>query len=84
MPSLKQTIIRDGLEGLYFTGAHVALKPLVGGVGAEPNHDDALVRAKGAGEFERGPARVHSRRGTEHRDLAVLGTALHGVNRILE
>ena len=34
MPSLKQTIIRGGLEGLYFTGAHVALKPLVGGVGA--------------------------------------------------
>jgi len=34
VPSLKQTIIRGGLEGLYFTGAHVALKPLVGGVGA--------------------------------------------------
>jgi len=34
VPSLKQTIIRGGLEGLYFTGAHVVLKPLVGGVGA--------------------------------------------------
>ena len=34
MPSLKQTIIRGGLEGLYFTCAHVALKPFVGGVGA--------------------------------------------------
>jgi peptidoglycan/xylan/chitin deacetylase (PgdA/CDA1 family) len=30
---LKQTIIRGGLEGLYFTGAHMALKPFVGGVG---------------------------------------------------
>jgi len=34
VPSLKQTIIRGGLEGLYFTCAHVALKPFVGGVGA--------------------------------------------------
>ena len=32
--SLRQTIIRSGLETLYFSGAHVALKPLVGGVGA--------------------------------------------------
>jgi hypothetical protein len=31
---LKQTIIRGGLEGLYFTGAHMALKPFVAGVGA--------------------------------------------------
>jgi peptidoglycan/xylan/chitin deacetylase (PgdA/CDA1 family) len=31
---LKQTIIRGGLEGLYFTGAHMALKPFVSGVGA--------------------------------------------------
>jgi peptidoglycan/xylan/chitin deacetylase (PgdA/CDA1 family) len=30
---LRQTIIRGGLESLYFTGAHAALKPLVGGVG---------------------------------------------------
>jgi len=30
----KQTIIRGGLESLYFTGAHFLLKPLVGGVGA--------------------------------------------------
>jgi peptidoglycan/xylan/chitin deacetylase (PgdA/CDA1 family) len=33
MAGLKQTIIRGGLESLYFSGAHVALKPLVGGVG---------------------------------------------------
>jgi peptidoglycan/xylan/chitin deacetylase (PgdA/CDA1 family) len=31
---LKQTIIRGALEGLYFTGAHMALKPFVAGVGA--------------------------------------------------
>ena len=31
---LKQTIIRGGLESLYFTGAHIALRPFVGGVGA--------------------------------------------------
>lgn len=31
---LKQTIIRGGLESLYFTGAHVALRPFFGGVGA--------------------------------------------------
>jgi hypothetical protein len=29
-----QTIIRSGLESLYFTGAHWALKPFVGGIGA--------------------------------------------------
>ncbi len=34
MSGLRQTIIRGGLEGLYFSGAHVALKPFVGGVGA--------------------------------------------------
>ena len=34
MAGLKQTIIRGGLESLYFSGAHLALKPLVGGVGA--------------------------------------------------
>ena len=34
MAGLKQTIIRGGLEGLYFTGAHMALKPFVAGVGA--------------------------------------------------
>jgi peptidoglycan/xylan/chitin deacetylase (PgdA/CDA1 family) len=32
--SLKQTIIRGGLESLYFTGAHVVLRPFVAGVGA--------------------------------------------------
>jgi peptidoglycan/xylan/chitin deacetylase (PgdA/CDA1 family) len=31
---LRQKIIRGGLEGLYFTGAAMALKPFVGGVGA--------------------------------------------------
>jgi peptidoglycan/xylan/chitin deacetylase (PgdA/CDA1 family) len=34
MAGLKQTIIRGGLESLYFSGAHMALKPWVGGVGA--------------------------------------------------
>ena len=34
MAGLRQTIIRGGLESLYFSGAHLALKPLVGGVGA--------------------------------------------------
>ncbi len=34
MGSLKQTIIRGGLESLYFTGAHRALRPFFGGVGA--------------------------------------------------
>ena len=33
MAGLKQTIIRGGLESLFFTGAHMALKPLLGGVG---------------------------------------------------
>jgi peptidoglycan/xylan/chitin deacetylase (PgdA/CDA1 family) len=31
---LKQTMIRGGLESLYFSGAHLALRPFVGGVGA--------------------------------------------------
>jgi peptidoglycan/xylan/chitin deacetylase (PgdA/CDA1 family) len=30
----KTRIIRSGLETLYFTGAHVAMRPFVGGVGA--------------------------------------------------
>ena len=34
MTSIKETIIRGGLESLYFTGAHVVLRPFVGGVGA--------------------------------------------------
>ena len=33
MAGLKQTIIRGGLESLFFSGAHLALKPLLGGVG---------------------------------------------------
>ena len=31
---MKQTIIRTGLETLYFTGLHHVMRPLVGGVGA--------------------------------------------------
>jgi peptidoglycan/xylan/chitin deacetylase (PgdA/CDA1 family) len=31
---MKQTIIRTGLETLYFTGLHHFMRPLVGGVGA--------------------------------------------------
>ena len=31
---LKKTIIRAGLETLYFSGAHVALRPFFQGVGA--------------------------------------------------
>ena len=31
---MKQTIIRTGLETLYFTGMHHVMRPLVGGVGA--------------------------------------------------
>ncbi|HUC50440.1 MAG TPA: polysaccharide deacetylase family protein [Xanthobacteraceae bacterium] len=34
MSGLKQTIIRSGLESLYFSGAHLALQPFLGGVGA--------------------------------------------------
>jgi peptidoglycan/xylan/chitin deacetylase (PgdA/CDA1 family) len=34
LPSLKHAIIRSGLESLFFTGAHFALQPFVGGVGA--------------------------------------------------
>ena len=34
MSDLKKTIIRAGLETLYFSGAHVALRPFFQGVGA--------------------------------------------------
>ncbi|MBV9348502.1 MAG: polysaccharide deacetylase family protein [Pseudolabrys sp.] len=34
MELLKKTIIRGGLEGLYFSGAHHVMRPLVGGIGA--------------------------------------------------
>ncbi len=34
MAGLRQTIIRGGLESLYFCGAHIVLRPFVGGVGA--------------------------------------------------
>lgn len=33
MSGLSQSIIRGGLESLYFSGAHFALRPFVGGVG---------------------------------------------------
>src|ERR1019366_4155469 len=34
LAGMKQTIIRTGLETLYFTGMHHFMRPLVGGVGA--------------------------------------------------
>ena len=34
MAGLRPTIIRGGLESLYFSGAHLVLRPFVGGVGA--------------------------------------------------
>ena len=34
LAGMKQTIIRSGLETLYFTGLHHFMRPLVGGVGA--------------------------------------------------
>ena len=34
MAALKKTIIRTGLETLYFSGAHHFLRPFVGGIGA--------------------------------------------------
>ncbi len=33
LSALKKTVIRAGLETLYFSGAHIAMKPFVGGVG---------------------------------------------------
>ena len=33
MSALKKTVIRAGLETLYFSGAHLAMRPFVGGVG---------------------------------------------------
>ena len=32
--NVKKTIIRSGLETLYFSGLHHLMRPLVGGVGA--------------------------------------------------
>jgi hypothetical protein len=29
-----KTLIRAGLEALYFTGAHLVMQPLLGGIGA--------------------------------------------------
>jgi len=34
MPNWRNTLFRTGLEALYFSGAHHALRPLYGGVGA--------------------------------------------------
>ena len=34
MVNMKQTVIKTALEGLYFTGMHHWMRPLVGGVGA--------------------------------------------------
>jgi peptidoglycan/xylan/chitin deacetylase (PgdA/CDA1 family) len=34
LPVLKNTVIRAGLETLYFTGAHTLMQPYVGGIGA--------------------------------------------------
>ena len=34
MANIKQTIIRGGLETLYFSGLHHMMRPLVGGIGA--------------------------------------------------
>ena len=34
MSGLKKAVFRTGLEALYFSGAHVLLRPLLGGVGA--------------------------------------------------
>jgi peptidoglycan/xylan/chitin deacetylase (PgdA/CDA1 family) len=50
VPGIRQTIIRGGLESLYFTGAHKALKPFVAGVGAilTLHH----VRAPRSGRFQ--------------------------------
>ena len=49
MPIAKSTIIRGGLETLYFSGAHAILQPIFGGVGAiltlhhvRPARDDAF------------------------------------------
>src|SRR3954447_23725482 len=33
LTDLKHTVIRTGLEGLYFSGAHMLMRPFVGGVG---------------------------------------------------
>jgi len=34
LSGLKKTVIRAGLETLYFSGAHALMKPFVGGIGA--------------------------------------------------
>jgi peptidoglycan/xylan/chitin deacetylase (PgdA/CDA1 family) len=34
MSGLKNAVIRGGLESLYFSGAHVIMRPFVGGIGA--------------------------------------------------
>jgi peptidoglycan/xylan/chitin deacetylase (PgdA/CDA1 family) len=49
MKQLRNTVIRAGLEALYFSGAHVLLRPIFAGVGAifmlhhvRPRRDDAF------------------------------------------
>ena len=49
MKQLRNTVIRAGLEALYFSGAHVLLRPIFSGVGAifmlhhvRPRRDDAF------------------------------------------
>ena len=33
MKQFRNTVIRAGLEALYFSGAHILLRPILGGVG---------------------------------------------------
>jgi peptidoglycan/xylan/chitin deacetylase (PgdA/CDA1 family) len=49
MKQLRNTVIRAGLEALYYSGAHVLLRPILAGVGAifmlhhvRPRRDDAF------------------------------------------
>ena len=34
MKQLRNTVIRAGMEALYFSGAHILLRPIFAGVGA--------------------------------------------------
>ena len=48
MTSLKKAILRGGLEALYFSGSHLWLRPLVGGVGAILTLHHVRPRRRGA------------------------------------
>lgn len=48
MSELKKTIIRAGLEMLYFSGAHLMMRPLVGGVGVILTLHHVRPRRRGA------------------------------------